>query len=264
MKILQKFTFKETTRRFITYIIYAIFTCYTLYKLITEPSAAGKVCYALILILFMGVALWAEYLRILYQKMISSLTIECDTQKARHYQQLVKKRDLFKNYHHPLLIFDTLYYQDINDPNTCLSILEQNDKMFRSSLDYLLIRNYTYFYSYYRLSNRSKVKKYYPEVMKLKGAKVKGSKVNPLYNWELIEAIYQFSLKDYKKSLAAFQNVNTQNFNHREQSQYHLAFGQVYRELQDKENAKLHFQKVIEIAGNLSYGKEAAVFLKKL
>lgn len=169
-----------------------------------------------------------------------------------------------KSYRATLLVFDTLYYQDVNQPQTCIETLDNNEKTFRSSLDYLLIRNYTYFYSYYKLGNRSKVKKYYPEVMKMKGTKVKGSKVSPLYNWEFVEAIYLVACKDYKKALAAFKNINTKNMNMREMAQYYTEFGKVYKELNDKENAVIMFTKAIETGKQLSSGKEAKMCLNAL
>lgn len=199
MKKIKKFTFCERTRRIIIYLMYLVFTIYTLNKLIHEPSLAGRICYGFLLIIILGIALWAEYLRVLYHRMIYALTIECNPEKARlSYHALIKK-DFFKSYKQTLYIFDTLYYQDLHQPDTCIHILATHDHMFRASLDYLLIRNYTYFYSYYKLGNRTKVKAYYPEVMKMKGAKIKGSKVTPLYNWEYIDAIYLYMMKDYKK-----------------------------------------------------------------
>lgn len=53
-KGLSRLTFSETTRRIITIAIYAFFTIYTLYKLLQEPSPEGKICYGLLLIIFMG------------------------------------------------------------------------------------------------------------------------------------------------------------------------------------------------------------------
>lgn len=117
-KGLSRLTFSETTRRIITIAIYAFFTIYTLYKLLQEPSPEGKICYGLLLIIFMGVALWAEYLRILYQKMITALNMDCDAGLAKHYYNILKKRDFMKSYRTTQLIFDTLYYQDIGKPQT--------------------------------------------------------------------------------------------------------------------------------------------------
>lgn len=262
--LLNKFTFSENTRRIITYILYAIFTIYTIVNMIKEPSAAGKSAYLILLVIVMGIALWAEYLRILYHKMIRSLSMDCDPDKARHYYHILKKKDILKSYRQTLVIFDTLYYQDVNQPETCIQILEENEKFFKSSLDYLLIRNYTYFYSYYKMGNRTKVKKYYPEVMKLKGAKIKGSKVNPLYNWEMLEGVYLLASKEYKKSIQAFGNVNTKYMNMRELTQYYTDYGKAYMELKDKENAVIMFTKAIEIGKQLSYGKEARKCMNKL
>lgn len=263
-KLFKSFTFNEQTRRIITYILYIFFACYTLLKLIDEPTVAGKTAYLLLMIIVMGVALWAEYLRILYHKMIRSLSMECDPDKSRYYYNLLKKKDFLKSYRQTLLIFDTLYYQDINKPESCIQILEENQKFFKSSLDYLLIRNYTYFYSYYKMGNRTKVKKYFPEVMKLKGAKIKGSKVNPLYNWEMIEGVYLLANKEYKKSVQAFSNVNTKYMNMRELAQYYTDYGKALMELKDKENAVIMFTKAIEIGKQLSYGKEAENCMMKL
>lgn len=264
MKFLNRFRFSEPARKYIMYIMYCIFTIYTLLKLINEPTAEGKVAYLILLLLFMGVALWAEYLKRIYQHMISSLTMECDCAKAKHYYHMLKKKDILKNYKNPLYIFDTLYYQDINQPDMCLNILEEHDKMFRSSLDYLLIRNYTYFYSYYRKGNRTQVKKYYQEVIKVRGAKVKGTKVNPLYSWEFIDAMYYSSTKDFKKSLQSFQKVHTQNFNHRELSQYYLEYARAYLAVQDNENARQMLEKVLQLSNQLTYRKEAEKLIEKI
>ncbi|MEG2506360.1 MAG: hypothetical protein RSA93_01710 [Longicatena sp.] len=257
MKNIRKFAFNEQTRQFITYSIYIIFTVYTTYKLINEPSAAGKVSYLILMALFLGIACWAEYLRILYQRMIKALTMKGDLSEAKHYYNVLKKRDFLKSYRQTLLVFDTLYYQDNNQPKKCIQVIEDNEKVFKSSLDYLLIKYYTYFFSYYRLGNRTQVKKYYPEVMKLKGAKGKGMKVSPLYNWEFIEAIHLFNNKDYKNSLSIFKKINTKNMNPRECSQYYLEFGKVYASLNDAENANKMYEKAMENGKQLAYAKEA-------
>lgn len=264
MKFLNHFRLSEPARKYVMYIIYIIFTIYTGSKLINEPSAEGKVAYLILLSLFLGMVLWAEHLRYLYQHMISSLTMECDSAKAKKYYNLLKKKDFLKNYKKPLYIFDTLYYQDLNQPDKCIEILENKDNMFRSSLDYLLIRNYTYFYSNYRKGVRSQIKKYYEEVTKVKGAKVKGTKVNPLYSWELIDAIYYLSMKDYKKSLSNFKKVYIENFNQRELAQYYLAFGEAYIAIQDIKNARKMLENAIDSGNQLTYKKEAKKLLEKL
>ena len=169
-----------------------------------------------------------------------------------------------KSYRTTQLIFDTLYYQDIGKPQTCIELLESNEKTFRSSLDYLLFHNFTYFYSYYKLGNRTKIKHWYPEVMKLKDTKIKGSKVSPLYNWEFIEAVYLSCMKDYKKSLAKFKQIDTRYMNNREMAQYYTEFGKVYKELNDKENAVIMFTKAMETGKQLSSSREAGACFHRL
>lgn len=259
---MKQMIFTETTRKIITYSIYVIFAGYTLQKIILEQSISGKIAYGILLFIFLGIAGWAEYLRLLYHHMIYSQTIICDPEKARYYYHILRKKDFFKSYQHTLLIFDILYHQDLNESETCIQILENNQKVFKSSLDHLLIRNFTYFYSYYQLNNRTKIKKYYPEVLKMKGTKIKGHKVSPLYNWEFIEGLYLYCLKDYKKSIHAFQNVNTQYMNNRELTQYYLAFGKAYRELHDNKHANVMFSKAIQTGNKLSYCKEAKAYLQ--
>lgn len=263
-KSINKLAFNESARRIITIIMYIIFALFTISKLIHESSLAGKVCYLFILLIFLGIAGWAEYLRHLYHKMIYSLSMECDPVKAKNYYNDLKKKDFFKSYKQTLIVFDTLYYQDLNEPEKAIKVLEENTKMFKSTLDYLLIRNYTYFISYHQLNNHTKVKKYYPEVMKMQNKKIKGNKVSALYNWTLIEAIYLYDIKDYKKSVQTFKNVNTKNLNQREMALYYNEFGKAYLQLQDKENALIMFTKTMELGNKLYYREDAMMNLETL
>lgn len=263
-KILNKLTFSESIRRWITYAIYAIFAIYTLNQLIHEPSSAGKVCYGAILVIILGIACWAEYLRLLYHKMIKALNLYCNPTQTLCIQNELIRKDIFHSYRNTLLIFKTLYYSSVHEPEKNIQLLEENEKFFRSSLDCLLVRNYTYFYSYHQLENRSKVKKFYPELMKLKGTKIKGSKVSPLYNWELIEAIYLASSKEYKKCIHAFENVNTVNMNPRELALYYFEFGKACMEMGNLKQAQELFEEAQNLGKELTYGIEASYYLKKL
>ncbi len=263
-KILDKLTFNQRIRNLITYAIYVIFACYTFYLLLHEPSISGKICYALILIVILGIACWAEYLRILYHRMIKYLNIECDPQASIAAQEHLIKKDIFHSYRNTLLIFNTLYYASTNQPEKNIQLLEENEKFFKSSLDCLLVRNYTYFYSYHQLENRSKVKKYYPELTKLKGAKIKGSKVSPLYNWEFIDAVYLADDKDYKKSIKAFENANTINMNQRELSLYHFEFAKACLAANQPAKAQALFEEAKRLGNELFYGRESNIYLESL
>lgn len=264
MKGLRKLAFGDTARNIIVYTIYAVFSCYTLWKLISEESTAGKCAYGILLLLFLGIALWAEYLRYLYRTAIKDLTINCDLAKAKALRDKIAKKDIFHNYKNTLLIFDTLYYTDCNKPKKCLDIIQNNEKFFHSSLDHMLIYNYTSFFSYYMLDNKTKVKTFYPKVKNMRGAKVKGSKLSPLYSWDFIDAIFYLSAKDYKKSRTAFEQTSLDTMNMRERTHYHYAYAKLLMELHQKNDAVTHLQEVIAMGSSMAIVKDAKHLLQRL
>lgn len=262
MSITQRISFHPQLRNLIMGAIYIAFTGYSIYQMIQTPQIEGKICYLIIIGAILGIALWSEYLRHLYQKAIRLLNMEGTPVEAKQqFDELIKK-DIFKGYRKTVLIFDTLYYADQLQPNECLNTLEKDHKFFHSSLDNLLVYDYTKFYAYFLLNNHTKTKQQYERVMKLKDVKVKGNKISPLYNWEFIEAIYQFACKDYKKSLKAFQNVNPKNMNHRELMHYYYQFAQLYITMGKKDLASDYLDKVIALGGN-SRMKQKAEALRK-
>ncbi|WP_416327087.1 hypothetical protein [[Eubacterium] hominis] len=250
MSLSQRVSFTPQVRNIIMAAIYLAFTGYSIYQMTQTPQLEGKICYLIIIAVILGIALWSEYLRHLYTKAITLLNMDGKPEEAKQqFDQLIKK-DFFKGYRKTELIFDTLYYADQMKPMECLNTLEKDHKFFHNSMDNLLVFDYTKFYAYFLLQNRTKTKQQYERVMKLKDIKVKGTKISPLYNWEFIEAIYQFSCKDYKKSLKAFQNVNTKNMNHRELMHYYYQFAQLYLVLKDKKHADECLDHVISLGGN--------------
>lgn len=250
MNLTQRISFTPQARNIVMTAIYLIFTGYSVYQMIQTPQLEGKICYLLILCLILGIALWSEYLRHLYTKAIQLLNMNGNPEAAKQQFHQLLKKDVFKGYRKNELIFDTLYYTDQLKPMNCLQTLEKDYKFFHSSMDNLLIWDYTKFYAYFLLKNRTKTKQQYERVMKLKDVKIKGTKISPLYNWEFIEAIYQLSCKDYKKSLKAFQNVNPKNMNHRELMHYYYQFAQLYLAMKDTTNATLYLDKVIALGGD--------------
>ncbi|MCI5772930.1 MAG: hypothetical protein MR210_00015 [Erysipelotrichaceae bacterium] len=196
--------------------------------------------------------------------MIKALTIEGDLAKALTLKMRLIKKDKLHNYQKSLLIFDTLYNLDCDQHQKNIDLLQANQRFFQGSLDYLLIRNYTYFISYYYLNNRSLLKTYYDKLLHLKDAKIKGQKVSPLYNWDLLEAIYQLALKNYRKSHTFFKNTDTTNLNNRELALYHLEYGRCLCKLQRYAQAKKQLQKCCETANTAIYKQKALDLLKQL
>lgn len=58
-----------------------------------------------------------------------------------------------------------------NSPEV-ISIINNNNKIFRGDLDQLFIRNVSLFLAYVEAGNRTAAKKAYPDVIKLKGTKI--------------------------------------------------------------------------------------------
>lgn len=264
MNIAQKISFQPQFRNIIMGLIYLAFTGYSVYQMAITPQLEGKIAYLIVIVVILGIALWSEYLRHLYQKAIIILNKDGNPEEAKKTFDGLLKKDIFRGYRKTVLIFDTLYYADQMDAQGCLDTLEKDHKFFHSCMDNLLIWDYTKFYAYFLMNNRTKTKAQYERVIKLKDVKVKGTKISPLYNWEFIKGVYLMSCKDYKKSIKAFQNVNPKNMNNRELMHYYYQFAQAYLANHDKEHAKEMLEKTIALNGNAKMKQSAEKLYKSL
>lgn len=253
MQILERLSFRNNVRDIIITILYTIFVGYGIYMIVITDDVAGKACYGILSIIVLSVALWSEYLRKLYHKAIRTLDMDCNPEQAKEIFNDLLKKDFFKGYKKTVLVFDTLYTLDNNDPQACLDVIQKDEKFFRSSLDNLLIRNYSTFYAYHLLNNRTKTKALYPDVMKMRGAKIKGSKVSPLYNWDFIDAVYYLACKDYKKSLQAFERCNTMHMNQRELVHFYYQYAMLAKEMKNPILRDQNYDKIIAIKGNNAF-----------
>lgn len=261
-RLFSSFSFDEHTRKIFIFTIYGIFLVFNIYKIIETPIIEGKIAYSLLSSIILSISIYAKYLRSIYVKLIKALNFECDIIKAAELKEKLFNKDIFKNYKNSILIFDTLYNLDQGKYHENIELLKQNQKFFKGSLDYLLIRNYTYFISCYYLKKRNEVYEYYQQLQQLKGAKIKGKKINPLYNWELIDAIYFLTLKEDKKANKAFQAIDPVYFNNRELAFYYLEFGRCLMRLNKVNEAKKCFNQCIIIANNTIYKAKATQLLQ--
>lgn len=245
---IRKHAFSEKGRNIITAIIYIFFVIYSIYLIIHAEEVSTKLFYACLTIILMSVAVLSEYLRFLYRQAIKTLVIDCDPYKAQEIEQKLLKYDIFKAYKKTMIIFDLMVYCDLNQYDKCIELLDNNEKFFKQSLDNLLIRNYNYFKGYIGIDNKTKAKKYYQDTIKLKGAKIKGSKISPLYSWEEIDAVYYLFIKDIKKSKAAFANTNTKMMNNRELSHFYYDYAQLDLLDNNLDAACEHLTQVLEIS----------------
>lgn len=261
---LNKLAFSEKWRNIITGIIYLTFVFYSIYLIVTTPTFGAKIIYACIMVLFLTICLLSEYLRYLYRLSIKSVGLECNPIEARLINKRILKFDIFKSYANTLKIMETLLLIDENKPEECLNFLEENSKLFKQNLDFLLVRNYTSFKCYFLLGNKTKVKKLYPEITKLRGAKIKGSKISPLYSWDEIDAIYHLACNDLKKSRHAFETAHLENMNHRELAHFYYEFAQLCILEGNTNEANNHLEQVISLSNRMVINSLAQEHRKKL
>ena len=261
---IRKHAFSEKGRNIITAIIYLIFLIYSCNLILQAEAMSTKIAYVAITLILLSIVGLSEYLRWLYRSAIKTLTMDCDPYKAKEIEQKLLKFDLFKAYKKTMLIFDLMVYADLDEYEKCIELLDHNEKFFKQSLDHILIRNYNYFKSYYALNNKTQGKKYYQETIKLKGAKLRGSKVSPLYSWDEIDAVYYLKIRDLKKSKAAFANTNTKMMNFREMSHFYYDYAQLELQNNQPEKAAEYLKEAFKFANRNAYAAKAEKQLKEL
>lgn len=224
MKKLTNYSFSAEAKRIVHIVIYIIFLFYSIYLITQATSPSVKLAYAAITIIFLTIAIFAEYLEFLSEQAIKALNYECNPEKAKAIYDKLQKFDFFKSYKNNRILFDTIYNLAIIEPNNAIKLIQENDKYFRANIDALLIRNVSLFIAYVESNNKTQAKKAYPEIIKLKGAKVKGKKLSPLYNWDELEALYYYISNDFDKACKTYKNVNIAYMNNKEKTQYYLFY----------------------------------------
>ena len=261
---IRKHAFSEKWRNIISAVIYIIFIIYSVNLIIQTEQLSSKLFYAALVLILISVVALSEYLRLLYRQALKTLFMDCAPDAAQQLEAKLLKYDIFKAYKKTMLIFDLMVNADLNQYQQNIDLLDQNEKFFKQSLDNLLIRNYNYFKAYIGIDNKTKAKKYYQDTIKMKGAKLQGSKVSPLYSWEEIDAVYYLCIKDIKKSKNAFANTNIQMMNNRELSHYYYDYAQLNLLDDNCADAIKHLQQVIEISNKNALHDLAIAQLKEL
>ncbi len=216
MKFLSNKIFSIKTIRFINYIFYALFLLFAISLITAEQSLIAQVLYSILVAAILYVVLTKEHLDSLVQKAIYAMNFEMDYAKAKEIYDSVEKKDIFKSYRKQRILFDVLWHLGRFESQIALNLIEANKKYFSSNLDSIYIRNTSSFYAYIQLGNRTQANRMYPEITKLRSARLNGKKLSALYNWEELEALHHFINKDYKKAKKSFTQVNTQNMNNKE------------------------------------------------
>lgn len=224
MKKLTNYTFSSEAKRFIHIVIYVIFLFYSIYLITNAPDMSVKLVYFAITVFFLFFAIYSEYLEYIYENAIKALNYKCDPELAINYFNKVNKLDFMKSYKKNRILFDNIYYLAIYEPNKAIELINKNDSYFRANIDALFIRNVSLFIAYIELNNKTQAKKAYPEIIKLKGVKVKGKKLSPLYNWQELEALDYYISNDFEKACKSYESVNISYMNNKEKTQYYLYY----------------------------------------
>ncbi|MGC6768338.1 hypothetical protein [Enterococcus sp. LJL51] len=201
-------------KKLLLWSIYSIFAGYIIYLAATSPKLESKLFFSVVGIAALAVTLLFEYLKRSYEKMICALTFDCDIIKAEQLKKQLYKADLFKGFTGSLRIFDALLLMDKGHYNECLEHLAKNEKFFRSTFDYLFIYYHTQLHCFYFLEEFEKADTALESLTKLKQLKTK--QISPLYSWSEIEGIKYYVQGRNKKSLEAFEQVDTSRLNNRE------------------------------------------------
>ena len=78
MNVIKHYSIQEKFRLFLVTIIYIIFCLYTINLITNEQNFYAKLVFSAIMIIFISISIWSEYLRFLYQSAILTLNINLD------------------------------------------------------------------------------------------------------------------------------------------------------------------------------------------
>jgi hypothetical protein len=213
----------EIIRLIINIIAFAVFLVFGIQQINASEEIAGKVMLSILIFTFLFFAIWYEFVRNVHRQAIYALNFECDPQRAKTIMKKCKKLDFFNGYKNPNVVFDLLYHTDKQDAAALIEVINTHEKsLLKRSLDMLLVYNYSMF-TYYRLTgNKTKCRKFHQGMVELKDRKIKGKRISPLYNWEVLDAELHLVNLDYKKAYASLNNANISLMNPREKSYFYF------------------------------------------
>ena len=141
---LNKLVLGEKMRMFMMAVFLVIFVVFSVQIILEEPELRLQIMYILVMLFFSFFFIISEVLRYFYQKATKYLVLDCNPDKATQAANTLKKLDIIKGYHSPLLVFYTLVYMDQGNYEQ----LEEHLKnpAFQTSSSLKLIYNYNMFY----------------------------------------------------------------------------------------------------------------------
>lgn len=237
--------------------IYACFFLLSIYNIIQAPELSTKLFFALIMVIFLTFACLAEYLEYLSEQSIKALNYECNPKKSVDIYNRLQSLDIFKAYKKRRILYDLLYYSAIQDFDAVQNHIEQYPGFFKSNLDARFIALVNQFVAAIHTNKKTQAKKLYLELTHLKSFNEqqtsKKKKVNPLYNWDELEALHYYGLEQFDKACRSYEKVNPAYMNNKEKSQYYYFYYKSLKEIHEVEKANEILTLLNQVKGNLPY-----------
>ncbi len=242
-------------KRIFHLIIYVAFLFYSISFIIQATTFSSQLFYTLITIVFLSIALFAEYLEHLYESAIKALNYECDPEKAKELMNQLQAIDFLNAYKKRRILFDLLYHLALLNSNEAIHHIHMHDTFFRSTPDSLFIRNTSLFIAYVQSNQKSQAKKAWAKVITFKSASYQKRKGAALYNWDELEGLYHFISNHPEKACRSYKNVNPIYMNNKEKSQFYFFYYQAAVKCHMDSLSHELLEKLMEIKRKIPYEK---------
>lgn len=202
------------TKKIFWWSVYLLFLLYIFYLVGTAEGLLAKTLFGTVGISVFLIVCLFEYLKLIYEKMIYALTVECNLEQAKCLKETLNKKDWLRGFNKSIIIFDTLLLLDEGRYSDCLAHLKEHQTFFRSTLDYLFIYYHTQMQCYYFLNEFETLNDVLKSLNKLKQADKK--QLRGLFNWHEIDGVNYFSQNRNRKSYDTLNLIDSAYLNNRE------------------------------------------------
>lgn len=233
--------------------LYLIFAYYIGYITINSQDTSAGALYLLVGSIILCGCLYYEYLKYHYRKMIQKLTMETNIPASRQLQEKLLEQDLFKGFKQSIIIFEALLLFDEGRYRDCLWHLEDHQRFFKSSTDYLFIYYYNQLLCYYYLNKQTEGLAVAQKLMQLKNLKKKS--YSPLFSWQEIQGVIYGLQGRHQKALKEYQLVNHQAMNPREQAHLYMLMADSFREIGQLQDFGHYRKKAQRLAPTFQFRK---------
>lgn len=225
----------EKARPFVMSLVIVAFIFIAMNAIKDAQSPLMKWVIGIIATIVVFVTIYYEYLKVRYTYLQKSLVTANSISETQQLRDNFVKLDKFKGMKDSITLFDVLFSLDNNQPEMTLQILEDNEKFFKSNLDMILVKRFSTFKAMTLLNNKTKSKKAYQELLKLKETNLnKSKKMNLLYNWDQINAMnLGYNSNDANKAIKIFKQLDTSKMNPRELLHLNVEIREMARRIKD-------------------------------